>query len=913
MAFLAKFKENITSIKIIVGRSEPSQIDTKIEFLFKDPFDLELKSAEEVLDSIQAHKIALNFINDFNVNFFMLNDKNTFLHAKLYIFKSIEESSAIIGSSNFTTSGLTKNKELNIFIDSKNDTKAANKYFEKILKECESCTDEIKNNLESSYFYHSPKDIFKKIASFIPSDEIAEDILKKLENKASELNLYAFQTDAAKQLLARLQTYKIALLADPVGAGKTLVALALASAYQNPLIITPPKLKVQWESYAQFNVNIISYDEALKNKNNLIGKASLIIIDESHNFRNGTNPNKTNQYSKLQDLIRKNEFGHLLLLSATPINNSILDFRNQLLLSSDNLTIDNKNLDIKSVFQAVIKNKSYSDDYYKLSKIIVSRDSSYIKQALQKEGKFTPNDKPTLYYLSSLPKNFSFQDLIEKIISDDLRFCIYNPYEFLPDDLKKELEDTRLENLGDYTTPRGFIKIMLIKKLESSIDAFLEMLDTILKYHKNYLDSSLDWQNDWQDTFPSRLTNIYNQNLQDELSPEFRKKVENDYEKLKDLKDIFKDYKETDFKKSEKFQKLCEIIKNIKNIKSQKLLIFSESITTINSLTSALQSEFSDLKIAKITGDSNASEFRNNKNLFAPKANNYSLKAGECEIDILCASDVLSEGQNLQDCANLINWDIAFNPVNAIQRIGRISRIGSAHKHINIHHFFPDMQLEKYMELEKRLQGKIQDASTITTITNPFTNKIESKNKQYESMKNGELIFESSKIHLNIDSLIAQMIKNLDIKIDSNLNNGIFSIANDSKIKQNQFFCVLRDKDKKNYFCLFDLDKNELLPSSLNESWGENLNKIKSVFAQDSINKDLFSQLETFTNDYSDLKSLKNIFKNINEQLEKQIRKIEISNQNQRNSRLTPKNRGFKLICFLFINPNFKEMHARYN
>ena len=207
---------------------------------------------------------------------------------------------------------------------------------------------------------------------------------------------------------------------------------------------------------------------------------------------------------------------------------------------------------------------------------------------------------------------------------------------------------------------------------------------------------------DESSAFPQRLQSIRDSNYTSDLSDEFYSDIKSDLDKLQHIKSKLNSYNsKRDFPKSEKFLALKNLIDSC-DIKREKLIIFTESIITAEALKSALQATFSEFVIEFITGNTSTKDFSDFKKRFSPKSLHHKLGENEREIDILVATDCLSEGQNLQDCANLLNWDIAFNPVRAIQRIGRIWRIGSKHKLNRIRHFFP-------MEFRKiyRFRGKI--------------------------------------------------------------------------------------------------------------------------------------------------------------------------------------------------------------
>ncbi len=997
-------------MQIILGDITPAineNLEDGISFFFdkRDDDLLKIKDISYQLDEIRYQRAAYRFIAKDFVDIFKLKKNNDFIHSKLYILYRESNVSinsyAIIGSSNFTASGLGiynqyANKELNLLCDSKKDTQNAIEYFKEQKDSCISCKESVLDSLDKGFFHHTPSEILSKIKSTQKQELVAlnDERDKSLDSMAEAFSLFDFQKQAAKELIRRLETYGVALLADPVGAGKTLVALALTGVYQRVRIITPAKLQSQWESYfvskderiCKINKRIYSYHEAQnleEHKKNEF--CDLVIIDESHNFRNGLpkgnkrgDKSNQNRYAKLQSNIPSN--AKVLLLSATPINNSFMDLANQFALYKDKIT-SNKTSKILDPFN-ICKAASYTlkaaydkkqtpvfeDDFYHLTHIIYGRDSSIIENNLKNEqGKGLPEPKIAKEHLSSIPKDidFSYQELLIKlgidsisessdiesksniVSSEFIEFVIYNPYEYLPEDIRDSIENKQLKNLGEYKIPRGFIVMSLLKSLESSLDAFYQTITKIITYHESYIkDKSINNKSDEYDEnddisqinespnsddnsleiLPKRL--CYLKLLQQQngidyiasLNKEFDEKIKKDLKLLKEIKAKLANYDSNqDFVKSDKFHKLCEIITNLDSkIKDEKLLIFTESIITAKAITKALENKFQKFNIKSINGKTHKTDFSKFKQLFSPKSCNYILEPNEEPIDILVASDVLSEGQNLQDCANLINWDIAFNPVRAIQRAGRIHRIGSSHKKIQITHFFPDMEIDSYIQLNSKLELKIAAAESGTnTVQNPFdsTSKekianLEAKYRNYKKLDDKNLVAFDDEINTKtyLNSSLDFILNELAVSPRDKLPNGIFSIARLENIATNTIIAFLSNmQDNNKYYCVrYEMDSANLYPSATSENSGTNLkviSSLKDVTNLESIKKD-FKDLESITQDYQNISALQNAFVNINNKLNVQIQNQELSKKT-RGSGITDKNRNFTLIAWLLINPDF--------
>ena len=294
-------------------------------------------------------------------------------------------------------------------------------------------------------FYHSPKEVISKLAPYLKDEtqSLSQNEQKDLDKGAKAYNLYDFQKFATEELLKRLKTYGVALLADPVGSGKTLSALAVASMYKRIAIITPPKLKAQWESYKDSdnefilnqNLEFYTYDEATRktHKQSFLKNADLVIVDESHHFRN---PNK--RYSNLKEKLGSES--HLLLLSATPINNNYLDLAYQLTLNKSSLIINDQELKPIEICKQADKLANENEesilntDYYKLCNLIFSRSAKEIVSYLKAIGKSLPAKNIQIKNFSSIPSHIDFNinrllDILgvndtKDSTKDSIKFCI---------------------------------------------------------------------------------------------------------------------------------------------------------------------------------------------------------------------------------------------------------------------------------------------------------------------------------------------------------------------------------------------------------------------------------------------------------------------------------------------------------
>ncbi|TLD79965.1 hypothetical protein LS68_008995 [Helicobacter sp. MIT 05-5293] len=704
-------------------------------------------------------------------------------------------------------------------------------------------------------------------------------------------------------------------------------------------------------------VQILSYYEAQSPSDiqriRLKG-AHLIVIDESHNLRNGeprTKNLKQNGYQKLKSNLNAN--AKILLLSATPINNSFLDLANQLRLKSDIISdnITHTTLAPQDICQSAQKalesldseeDLELEDDYFKLTHLIFSRSSEQIKGYLKALNKDMPEQDIKSYALSSIPPSidFSFERLSQLLgLSENteqsqvISFSIYDPYKFLPDDIRAQLSDKQLENLGEYTTPRGFICMSLLKSLESSLDAFKPTIEKIITYHRSYLNH-IDFeadskpQDDLEEPdvpFPTRLASIKEKGFLGSLSAEFAEVIRRDLELLERIAAKLESYApQRDFQTCEKYQKLREIIDAIPDIASQKLLIFSESIPTTEAIKDALRRDYPHYIIESISGNTKPQEFISCKNRFSPRSLKYELKPHEQQIHILIASDCLSEGANLQDCKNLLNWDIAFNPVRSIQRIGRIWRIGSLHAINHITHFFPNVELDSYIQLESKLKFKILAAQSATAINDPHSIKLEKERKAFEKKRKAAYkslesesicIEEENKLlqFITLESVLGELSHSFDAPLSS-LPDGIFSIAPHlPQNHQNHLLAFVQEIDSKAYYCtLFDLSTRKL-KSRASDKGAATLRALSHLKDIESKEASLFAPLEDLTNDFKNLSIFKDIFERLTQQLNSQIQTHEQSLAQAKKSDgglFEIKDRHFKLIAWLLLNPDFESLRA---
>lgn len=647
-------------------------------------------------------------------------------------------------------------------------------------------------------------------------EDISEDVLpnERTGFKSSVIwnKLYNFQRDAALAIINKLEKYNGCILADSVGLGKTFTALAVIKYYENRnksvLVLCPKKLNDNWQTFrANYKNNPVaadrlrydilfhsdlSRDRGLSNGLDLEhinwGNYDLIVIDESHNFRNGGNVDeedimdgdserRENRYQRLMNrVIRQGVKTKVLMLSATPVNNRFNDLKNQLQLAYEGkaeninaeLNIDRSIDDIFRNAQTVYNRWSKLDvqertterllkdlnfDFFQLlDAVTIARSRSHIVKYYDTKdiGEFPTRLAPISRRpaLTDLNSTINFKDIAETL--NELVLAIYTPSLYLFDSAKNNyVIDFDGDGLSIDGREKGLRKLMatnLLKRLESSVNSFRLTLmrikdyiegtiGTINKYEEQRSDiaidvtsfaDDLDATDSETDSFATRKSKI---RLQDMDYVRWRTDLKTDLEKLELLLLLLKDITpEHDSKLQMLMNDLKHKFEQPINGNNKKVLIFTAFADTADYLYTELAGKIKaecGLNVALVTGTTDGRctipkfplSFNNVLTWFSPISKDRTSlhpKATE-EIDVLIATDCISEGQNLQDCDYLINYDIHWNPVRIIQRFGRIDRIGSRNKQIQLVNYWPDMELDDYIKLKGRVESRMK--ATVLTAT----------------------------------------------------------------------------------------------------------------------------------------------------------------------------------------------------
>lgn len=695
-------------------------------------------------------------------------------------------------------------------------------------------TDEIVSNISVAYSENSPEFIYFMTLYHVFSeflDDISEDVLPNEATgfKQSKIwdMLYDFQKDAVLAIINKLEKYNGCILADSVGLGKTFTALAVIKYYENRnktvLVLCPKKLSENWNTYKdnyinnpiasdRLNYDVLFHTDLSRNSGfsnglNLDrlnwGNYDLVVIDESHNFRNGSGTHantQENRYVKLMDkVIRAGVKTKVLMLSATPVNNRFVDLKNQLALAYEgNSDYINEELDTKKPIEEIFRQaqkafnvwsklepenrttdallKTLDFDFFEvLDSVTIARSRRHIEKYYNTEkiGKFperlTPISKrPSL---TDLDHAINYNEIYEQLMQ--LTLCIYTPSDYIfPSRMAKYVDMTH--NKGNNLTQKGreqgirrLMSINLLKRLESSVYSFhltlsrirdliqgtIEAIDQFEKYGKADLDmyeaneNDFDMEDENTDFFTvGKKVKI---DLEDMDYQTWRTELKRDAETLELLTLMIADITpEHDLKLQTLFGLLDEKMNAPINDGNKKVLIFSAFSDTAEYLYDQVSGYMKDkygLDTAVITGsidgkttiDGLKANLNNVLTCFSPisKGRNLLMPDSTAEVDILIATDCISEGQNLQDCDYLINYDIHWNPVRIIQRFGRIDRIGSRNQYIQLVNFWPDMTLDDYINLKSRVETRMKISIMTSTGDDDLINPEEKGDLEYRKQQ----------------------------------------------------------------------------------------------------------------------------------------------------------------------------------
>ena len=853
--------------------------------------------------------------------------KNTKMNGALCHIDSGGKSVSITGATSLSGPSLgyinSKPMYLNIYTDDNELNSTLKSKFNEIWNNEDLLKDvkkDILNKIKYLYKDNSPEFLY-----FITLYNIFKDFLEENDNKEviksrtgfkdTEVwnRLYNFQKDGVVGAINKIETYGGCIIADSVGLGKTFEALAIIKYYElrncRVLVLAPKKLRDNWSVYRvndkrnilakdRFNYDLLNHTD-LSRKGGMSGDIDLsfvnwgnydlVVIDESHNFRNNVAVNdRETRYEKLMNnIIKAGVKTKVLMLSATPVNNKLDDLKNQLaFITEDNDKALEKTAEIKSIMSTLRNAQSafnkWGDleenektterlldmlnfDYFKLlDSLTIARSRKHIEKYynINDIGQFPKRLKPEnvkedIDILEDFP---SFKEINNQILK--LNLSVYAPIKYvLPHkrDYYNKLYDTKAKGgkvlFKQMDREQNIVFLMktnFLKRLESSINSFTITLEKVL-YNINSKIKKLSVINDDItldiDDIDPLDTSIEQFTIGDKVKIKIKDidkiKYKQDLEHDRDiLLDLLSKSKKIDEARDKKLHELKNVItrkiNNPINEDNKKIIIFTAFADTAKYLyknISVWAKDNYNLNSALVTGSENPkttikmSRVDLNKVLinFSPISKEREKVMPEIkeEIDILIATDCISEGQNLQDCDYLINYDIHWNPVRIVQRFGRIDRLGSRNTCIKLVNFWPSMELDEYIHLEGRVKQKMTMLDISATGEEDVINEnpqkmkdLEYRRKQLKQLQeevidleevNGNLSFTD----FTLDDFRMDLI-NLQEKYDSEVENtplGIYSIVKnnnkslDDEIKPGVIYCLKRADSYKN-----ESDKNPIYP-----------------------------------------------------------------------------------------------------
>ena len=700
-------------------------------------------------------------------------------------------------------------------------------------KKLTDVTKEVINMVSAVYQENSPEliyfmSLYNIFSEFL--EDISEDVLPNeatgFKDSVIWNKLFNFQKDAALAIINKLEQYNGCILADSVGLGKTFTALAVIRYYEgrnkNVLVLCPKKLSENWMTYRGNLINnplaadrlrydILYHTDLSRDSGNTViglpidrinwGNYDLVVIDESHNFRNGNGTNskgieKENRYMRLMNrVIKPGVKTKVLMLSATPVNNRFYDLRNQLALAYEGDPSEfNEKLNIKSDIDTIFRQaqKVYNawcklpekerttatllsqldfDFFEVLDSVTIARSRKHIQTYYDVAdiGNFPKRNKPISLRpkLTTRPNAINYKEVYELLLK--LHLTIYTPTAFIqPSKLLKYLSEDETEKFrsGRELGIQRLMSINLLKRMESSVHSFLLTVKRIYDYLHDtshviddFIATGADSLNEMPDLsseadefdYDDQNTDFFNVgkkvkiDLRDMDYISWKREMDDDIENLQLLilmiEDITPEY---DFKLNELIRIIREKAAAPINPGNKKILIF----TAFSDTAEYLYENISDMALKElglhtalvtgsVDGKTTIPKFKPDMNhvlaCFSPKSKDRDVlyPKDKTDIDILIATDCISEGQNLQDCDYCVNYDIHWNPVRIIQRFGRIDRIGSKNAVIQLVNFWPDLDLDEYINLKSRVETRMRISVMTSTGDDDLINQEEKGDLEY--------------------------------------------------------------------------------------------------------------------------------------------------------------------------------------
>lgn len=870
------------SASIIIGRAL-SPIDIHAPDVFLDELRHE---AESNMDSPHTRSLIQDFVQwlDSDKVRFRIYKKH-FYHGKTYIVEGIPVvgSIGIVGSSNFTEAGFTHNTELNMAQKQESAVSELKKVFERIWEEGEDYKKELKDLYTRFTESYSPYEIYlktlysyfeDKFASVSPEDDIPSPII-----------LSDFQRDGYLAAIDILERYGGVLISDSVGLGKTYLALRILDDFayrlrQKALIICPAQLKgLLWEPKlrdAGIRADIVSKETVSRDFSiECYAGYDLIIVDESHNFRNSG----TNGWKNLFSTLIQGKPKKLVLVTATPVNNSVFDLYNQIRFITKDRDDYFSAAGIQSLWGHFLRADVNNETLYDLlDEIAVRRSRPFIRKYYPEaliDGESVRFPERRLHEV-----RYSLEDTYKGLYSEcskaieNLTLASYNIEAYRKEIVGKQLDffetlkESLLERgmkendaqkllmtLGRNEAVIAILKVMLLKRLESSIHAFRISIKRLIDFQEKFLvvlergrllDRETYRKFNESDDLAEEET-ISSEELplikaEDYEIERIKRLVTQDITLLNGIYNKIKSITAID---DVKLRALRERLRT--ELKGKKVLIFGYFKDTMRYLHKQLggNKEWFDLeatgeekkqvaeflddihlshKKISITDSDISPEDRKKRIIaFSPESNDRpDIKGTEEEIQILLSTDVLSEGQNLQDADTVINYDLPWNPVRLIQRIGRVDRLKSKHDLVHIYNFFPEDALESLLGLMDRLYKKLDainrsvglDASTLGETPNPkefgYVHQLyEGKVEVLDELENLSELAMGEFLKEEVLKYLQEIGEDRIKRIPNGMGSGL------RRVGHHGLFMSFKE-GSRHHWCFYDLKKNRISEEKLN-------------------------------------------------------------------------------------------------
>ncbi|MCL1843483.1 MAG: phospholipase D-like domain-containing protein [Defluviitaleaceae bacterium] len=736
--------QDIEKIRVLVGLNVDTKTFEIIQSSYKEAKDSfgedvekEFSQSDDTLDVERGVRAFIEWLRSGKIEMRIYPESP--LHAKVYIMrKYLEKSpehfgSVITGSSNFSLAGLVNNLEFNVELKDSRDVEFAVEKFEELWEKSVDISEVYVDTVEKNTWLRddiSPYELYLKTLYEYFKEEIDIDKESTLDEILPDgFMRLQYQLDAVVEAEKKLEAYGGVFISDVVGLGKTYICAMIAKKAKKgkKLFICPPVLVSYWESVLR-DFDVAAKVESLGKLEKLIEEGiddyKYVFIDEAHRFRN----DDTESFKLLHEICYGKK---VVLISATPINNYSSDIENQIYLfqpkHNSTITPFTKNLEgfFRNLRGKLAKKERGSQEYTEQAR----RNSEEIRDKLLRNIMIRRTRREIMdYYADDLCKQglvfpklgtpeqvvYTFDESMDAVFTHtmqtirSLSYARYSPLLYLEKPTNEQKQQmTAQANMG------GFMKSILVKRLESSFFAFKNTLGRFIKSYTQFINMCNSGE-----VYVSKKVNVYDlldngdddklMELVDvdrvqhfafaEFNNKFMPALEKDLAMLKRLGEAWEEI--TADPKLDEFKR--ELKKNL-ILKNNKLIIFSESKETASYLGDELSTVYGD-KVVVFSGDSSPALKRDIEYSYNPKF----ADRGEDKYNILITTDVLAEGVNLHRSGVLINYDLPWNPTRIMQRVGRINRVGTEFDRIYVFNFFPTAQTTKHLPLEERIAEKLQ-------------------------------------------------------------------------------------------------------------------------------------------------------------------------------------------------------------